>query len=590
MRRGIAALAGTVAVALGIAVTVPVSAASWVDTEWVQSPVATLECGNADTVDASAWGRMLAGTLRGQSLDPVTAVAGLTVANLDPATSSTATPSSGATALAGDAWTSSLTLSALGGIDVGAGVTLPFGTSTGVVTQYGRATSAGLSVGASGAVTTGGGVAALESPGATTPRLATLQLSTLLDASLPLLSPALTTAQLADVRVRMGSLGAIAAYDSCDPLWSGAAPGSALVRQYLVDDLALDLTSSRVTDLAAAIRTSLTSLEATIDGLDYATTTIPAALTAALNSALNLGVVSLGQVDSLAVAIDVDLAPVRALVAGSLSDGVVAIDLSTGRVSMDLEALFGAAYASSTGLNGQPANTSVLTPAMLSAVSTRVGALLNTFVTTTLTNAVATAINNAAVTVAIAAKLNVVVTVLGSPTSVLNALQLSTTISGTVGGFAGAAGHATPTASTTVTVVPGLGAVSALVSALLGSTLGTIVGAVSTNARAIGATVVTPLAAQATSAAAATLTALTATTIPAFLGQLGGVLSALDALVNLTVNARPDAAGSVGAPASPAAGRYFQTALHVGVVNSSSASVASLFLANASVGPNALRP
>lgn len=588
MRRGLAALAGIVATTLGIAVTVPLSAASWVDTEWVAAPVAALECGDSDTVDATAWGRMLTGTLSGQSLDPVAQLAGLTVANLAPGVTSTATPSAGATDLGDDAWSSALTLSALGGVDVGAGVTLPFGTSTGTVTQYARATSSGVSVGASGAVTTGGGVAALEAPGASTPRLATLELSTLLNSSLPGLG--LTTAQLADVQVRMGSLGAIASYDSCGSLWSDSAPGSALVREYLVDDLALDLTSSRVTDLAADIRSSLTSLESAIDGLDYATSTIPGALAAALTSALDLGVVSLGSVDSLGVSIDVDLAPVRALVAGSLTDGAVTIDLSSGRVSMDLEALFGAAYTSSTGLNGQAANTSVLTPAMLAAVSTRVGALLSTFVSTTLATAITTAISNAAVTVAIAAKLDVVVNVpITGPATVPDALQLNTTLSGTVGGFAGTAGHATPTSTTTVTVVPGLGALSSLVSTLLGNTLGTIVGAITTNARAIGATVVTPLADTASTAAATTITTLTGTTLPAFLTQLGGLLAVLDTLLNLTVNARPDAAGSVGAPASAPAGRYFETALHVGVVDGSAASLASLFVANASVGPNALR-
>lgn len=583
MRRGVAALAAAVAGVLALAVAVPPSAASWVDAEWVTAPVGALECGEAGAVNATAWGRMLTGALSGQQLEPVAAIDGITVTNTG--VSSTASSAASTTDLGSDAWTSSLGLTALSGLAVGGGATLPFGTNAGAYTQYGRATSPGLSVGAAGAITSAGsGVVALETPGAATPRLATLQLSTLLDSSLPGLG--VTTAQLADVRLRLGALAAIASYDSCGPLWRGAAPGSALVREYLVDDLGLDVTSSLVADAASAIRTSLTTLEATIDALDSATTTIPAALTAALSSALDLGVVSLGSVESLGLTVDVDLAPVRALVAGPLTDGVVTVDLSTGRVSADLEALFGAAYASSTGLNGLAPNTSVLTPPVLAAISTRVGRILTMFVTTTLRDAVLAAVQNASVSIAISAKLDVVVA--GIP--VLNALRLQTALAGTVGSFLGTAGHAAPTATTTVVVLPGLGLVTAAVNALLSSTLSTIVGAVLTNARAIGATVVTPLVATIDGLLTTALAGITGTTIPALVTSLSGVLTVLGSLLKVTVNARPDvAAGSVGPPTTAAVGRYFETALHVGVVNGSAASLASLFLANASVGPNTLR-
>jgi len=57
--------------------------------------------------------------------------------------------------------------------------------------------------------------------------------------------------------------------------------------------------------------------------------------------------------------------------------------------------------------------------------------------------------------------------------------------------------------------------------------------------------------------------------------------------VRLTANGQPDQPDTVGSPAVVAAGRYFQTALHVGV--GPGASLASIYLANASVGPNALR-
>lgn len=584
VRRGVAVLAAVVAGVLGIAIAVPPSAASWADREWVSAPIGASQCGDPELVDSTAWGRVLTGTLSGQSLDPVAAIDGITVSNT--ASASVATSAATVTSLGSDAWTSSLALSTLPGLSVGGGVTLPFGTNTGAYTQYGRATSAGVEVGASGAVTSAGsGVVALEAPASATPRLATLQLSTLLNSSLPGLG--VTTAQLADVRLRIGTVGAIATADSCASLWNGTPLGAGLTREYLVNDLGLDLTSSRVTDTAAAIRTALTNLETTLDAL-AGSRSVPAALQSTLQTALALNVagigITLGTVDSLSVAVDFDLAPVRALVAGNLTDGVVTVNLTTGAITADLEALFGAAYASSTGLNGLGPNTSVLTPAVLSAISTRVGSILTSFVTTTIANALTTAIDNTSVTVSLGAHLNA----LG-----LSAIVLTSTFTGTIGGFTGVAGHAAPIASTGIQVLPGLGTLGAVTTALnavLGLLTSGITTAVATTVLpSVGTTVVTPLKSAATSAATTTLTGITGTTIPALVTNLGASLTALDTLVDVTVNARPDAANPVGSPASAASGRYFETALHVGVVNGANASVASLFFASASVGPGALR-
>jgi hypothetical protein len=584
VRRGVAAIAAAVAGILAAAIAVPPSAASWADQEWVAAPVVASRCGDPELVDATAWGRVATGTLLGQPLDPVAAIDGITVANTG--TSSAASSASVTTDLGSDAWTSSLALSTLSGLAIGGGVTLPLATNTGSYTQYGRATNAGLSVGAAGAVTSAGsGVVALEPPGSATPRVADLRLSSLLDASLPGLG--VTTAQLADVRLRVGTVGAIASYDSCSSLWNATSPAAALTREYLVNDLALELTSSRVTETAAAIRAALTTLESNLDALAGAKA-VPTALQTTLQTALNLNIagigVSLGTVDSLNVAVDVDLAPVRALVAGNLTDGVVTVNLTTGTITADLEALFGVAYGSSTGLNGQAPNTAVLTPAVLSAISTRVGGILSSFLSTTIANALTAAIDNTVVTVSLGAHLNA----LG-----LIAIVLSSTFTGTIGGFTGVGGHAAPVAATNIQVLPGLGvlgAVTATLNAVLGLLTSGISSAVATSVLpSIGTTVVAPLKSAATAAVTSTLAGLTGTTVPALVTQLGTVLTVLGTLVDVTVNARPDAAGSVGSPAPSATGRYFETALHVGVVNGASASVASIFLASASVGPNALR-
>ena len=105
----------------------------------------------------------------------------------------------------------------------------------------------------------------------------------------------------------------------------------------------------------------------------------------------------------------------------------------------------------------------------------------------------------------------------------------------------------------------------------------------------IGSTVVAPVMTSATGLGTTFGSTLTGSTIPAVLTALTPVFAALRTLVAVTVNGRPDAAGSVGSPAVAETGRWFETALHVGVVNGSAASVAALFFASASVGPNAVR-
>lgn len=596
MRRGAAALAAGMVAAVVAALGIPVSAASWVDREWATAEVAALDCDDAAVVNSTAWGRVLTGTLSGQSLDPVAAIDGITVSNIAPATTSAAVSAATTHALAGDAWSTDLALTGLGAVTVGGGVALPFGTSTGSYTQYGRATSSGLSVGASGAVTSAAdGVASLEPASSATPRLARLQLSSLLDSSLPGLG--VTTAQLADVALRVGTLGAIASYASCDPLWNAAAPGSALTREYLVKDLGLDLTSSTISGFGTGLRSSLATLETTLDALLAPGTSIGGAaltsITTALNSALTLSVagvtVSLGSVNSVKVGVDFSLQPVIDLVAGSLSDGVVTVNLTTGAVSADLAALFDAAYSHSGGLNGLSPNTSVLTAPVLAELQSRVGTLLQNFATGTIQPALTAALDAATVTA-------VLDTTLRTRAGLINVLglRLVTTITGTPASFT--TGSPAPTVSAVASEAsPGI--LNSLLS-LLGISLSALVNGVqsavvapitSTVVPVIGNAVVAPVMTSATGLATTFMSTLTGTTIPGVLTALTPVLAALRTLVGVTVNGRPDAAGSVGAPAASAVGRYFETALHVGVVNGSAASVASLFLGNASVGPNTLR-
>lgn len=578
------------------------SLASWTDVEHVRADAEAADCTEPGSVDATAWGRMLTGTLLGTDLDPVAAIDGIRVDNLDPDLTSTATTAATPTDLGSDAWSVDLALSVLSSLDVGAGIPLPFDTDTGTYSQFGRATSDGVSVGASGSITTAaGGLASLDDPGSAAPRLATLQLSTLLDSALPGLGVA--TADLADAELRFGTLGAIAEFDSCATLWSGSAPGADLVREYLVQDLAVALTSETVTDVAAELRSSIVALETALDALAPSGSAITGAALTAVQSTLTsildldlLGVeVSLASLDSATIGIDVDLDPVVDAISGPLTDGVVTIDLSSGLIEADLAALFDAAYGSSGGLNGLPANTAVLTAPVLAELSTRAGAILADFVDLTLEPALDAALEAATVTVVLDATLRTRATVLLTTINVLG-LDLHAEITGTVGGFTGVSGAPTPTVATTVTEAsPGL--LNGLL-ALVGISLGSLTTAVTTAIAAplvtdlvpvIGSQVVTPLLATATTTTAATVADLTSTTLPAFLVALDPVLTALRTLVDVTVNARPDQSGSVGGPDDAAPGRWFQSAVHVGVVDDTSASVAEFYLANASVGANALR-
>jgi hypothetical protein len=594
---GLALLVG----ASGVIVASP-SLASWTDREYARAEATAADCGAPGSVDATAWGRMLTGMLLGTDLDPVAAIDGIRVDNLAPALTSTATTAATATDLGSDAWSADLALSVLSALDVGAGIPLPFDTDVGTYSQFGRSTSDGLSVGAAGAITTAaGGLASLDAPGGSTPRVATLQLSTLLDAALPALGVAGT--DLADAELRVGTLGAIAEFDSCASLWSGSAPGAELVRDYLVDDLGVALTSATVTDAAAALRASITALEATLDALAPTGTAITGSARTAVQNALTsivdldlLGVdVSLASLDTATVQLDVDLAPVVDAVSGPLSDGVVTIDLTNGRIEADLAALFDDAYGSSGGLNGLPANTSVLTAPVLAELSARVGDLLDDLVDVSVEPALDAALDAATVTVVLDATLRTRATVLFTTINVLG-LHLHTEITGTVGGFTGVSGAPTPVAATTVTEASS-GILTGLL-ALVGTNLGALTSAVATAVAAplvtdlvpvLGTQVVAPLRVAAAATTAATVSSLTGTTIPASLVALEPVLTALRTLVDVTVNARPDQPGTVGAPDTATAGRWFQSAVHVGIVDDTAASVAEFFLANASVGANALR-
>jgi len=592
-RRRAAGIGGLLALVIVLPFAVSGSLGAWDEVEVVNRQVGALDCGANTSFASTAWGRVVSGALGGSSLDGVAALKGLTVTNTAPATSSVATGASPSHDATNDAWTSALDLSALSAVDIGAGVHLPFGAGTGVYTQYGRATAAGRSTGASGAVTSAAnGLVSLDAPTGGTPTLGSLMLSSVLST---VISDQLgaNASRLADVGLSIGAVGSTADLDACGAAWAAQGDQSAYVtRDYLVSSLGLGLKSSILTAVQAALTSTLTTTESTLDGLLAPGTSITGTtltgLTSVLNPLLNLTVLGIpltgGGISSLKVGVDFDLQPVKDLLAQDLTSGSVVVNLASGTIMADLAGANGL-----VDLNSLPANSSLLTPATVTKLTQDVSNAITGLVTGTLTTALTSAVYGAAVTVDIAASQKAVG---------LTLVNLAIKLTGTLGAFVGQSGYGTVTATVTPTVLPVLGTVLGLLglgaldpSAIAaGITAGLVTPLVQNFVPALAAAVLNPVVTGATSTVTTTLSTVTNTTLPPLLAQLNPVFTLLQRLVNVTANAQPDRPNPVGVPDPTAPGTYFVSALKIGAVNpDTSASLLGLYLGSSSVGPNGRR-
>lgn len=594
MRRRLVALSAGVAAAVGLAIAVPPSSASWIDQEWIAASLDSGQCGTTAFVDTNAWSAFLAGDQGGVPLADAPALGALAVENLAPATASSGSSTATASSLGSDAWSTTLPLTGLAGLDLG-GTALPFGPSTGSVTQFGRATAAGVAASAAGAVALGSdGVAALELPGATA-RSLDLSLDALLAPTLAALGN--PPDRLTDLRVSVGSSGAIAGLDACDPLWNGLDPVDSATRDYLIDDLDISFRSDAITGFADAVRSSLTSLEATLDAIrppgtpvtGSALTTITASLTTALNFSLFGIGNSLASVNSVTAGVDVELDPAIALVTGSLSDGVVSIDLGTGELTADFDALWDIAEGGGTGLNARPANSELFTLPVITELNDRVRALLTDFVTGVVRPAVLAAIDDATVTTVVDVTLRNQLLFIN-----LAGVRLESTITGTVEGYQ--TGSPAPTVSSVAseTSTNILGAILSLIGMGLPSLLNAIENSVeaplvATTVPAVASSVVTPWKASAAAAVTPWASGLTGMTLGLTMSQLSVPIAAIWGRVPIVVNAQPDAAGAVGSPIAEEPGRVIQSALALRVLDAAGDPVATIFVASAAVGPATLR-
>lgn len=255
-----------------------------------------------------------------------------------------------------------LDLSALGlvNIAVGGGVQVPLSlANAGVVSQYASALSDASSVGASGLVAGDGviGTGVIPAPGVA-PGPLNVNLGQVVG-SLGL--PGIT--ELANLDLSVGAVSGRAAQAA-----PGAASGS-----YEIADAALSFDSPTVAALVGTINTTVAALQGTVNGLD-------ASLTTSITSGLPVSV-------NLAVSTPDLAAAVAGLTMAPLTDPAfpgVTIDLQTGSVTVDLDQI--------TALNGLPANTSILTPAVINTISANVLGVL-TGLTTSIETALLTAVN-----------------------------------------------------------------------------------------------------------------------------------------------------------------------------------------------------
>ena len=388
-KASLSAAAVTIAVA-AFAATGIVTNASWVDAEWTHATLTTVDCENAAGAYASrAEGRLLSGTLLGTPLDTIVDIKGVTVTNdATQADASAGQPVEGLE----DAWANPLSATILSSVSAELRGLLVFPTDleVGALGQFGQAHNNGQAAGASGVITDSGAIALSEEGGY--PTLATVKLSDLLEQnseSYPALASVLDN--VSDLALEIGAVAAQAELDGCAAAWENDL-ATALTRSYGASSLGLNFDSPTIGTLVSAVGgvegemcgqpgSVVKVLECTVNGL---------ASDDSVLSAIETGVVGLlgtlthdlglGEI-AVELSASVDTTPVQDLLNQSLSNDVLTIDLTTGTVTIDMEALLGQTYQDGDVLNALAPNTNPLQdPAVVDVLSANVEELFNDWV------------------------------------------------------------------------------------------------------------------------------------------------------------------------------------------------------------------
>ncbi len=562
------------------------SLAGWTRTEYDNSSVASLNCSSGSQYTTNSWAQDIAGQVAGSALDPALADAsGIAVESGSPhSTVVSGSDATGLTYLGNDAWDSSLAAGALDGLSLGSTRTLPLSQDTGIETQYARATTAGTSTGASGAVTSAGnGLVSLGTPDSSAPGIGSLDLDSALSATVgQKLGGA--ASELADVSLNVGALGSETSLDSCDALWAEITDAASVVRSYVLSKLGLTFTSSLVGTAVTDATDSVNSLTSTLNlieptGTSVTTGSVLTALgTAISNTTSPLLPLSLSGSATVTAGVSFNPSSALSVLTGTTTDGPVTVDLGTGEISVDLAQLNGF-----SSLNSQPANTELLSSAALTNLTTEIDGAIATAITSTLEDAIVATLDSATVSV-----------IVKTPIALAGvaAANITITISGTAGQFLSPGTQGEPTvsiakvdlSSTALSLVLGLLNLDTVLSTILTNMVTPLT---SDLVPALASAVVSPVIAAATTDVDSSITTLNSTMLAPVYSALGGVVGVIGDGVEVTINAQPDAAGGVGSPETAQAGEFFESALQVGVLDTvDGSSTLDLFLGSSAAGPN----
>ncbi|HEX4442192.1 MAG TPA: choice-of-anchor G family protein [Galbitalea sp.] len=600
-RRRTKAIAAAVTVAaLAIAgLGIAPSLAGWTRTLYDNGPASTLNCSAGATVNTQASGQLISGEVAGNLLtSDLATVAPLNVSNIAPATASSTTGATPATAIGGSAWTSALNVQALNSINITPTVQLPLNSSLTVGTQYGRATSGGIATGASGAVSGAGDGTVKFQPTGSATSFGTLSLQTALSSAIGA-TLASDVSQLSNASLTIGALGSITdEQNGCQNLWQGIQNTAASVaRSYVLADLDLNLTSSLVGQTTTAISAAVTGLGTTLNALEPSGsilntaavdptthTSLTGALTSLLNVATILPGVGIGVTGAPTVTVGVtfNLASIASLLTGPISANGVTINLGTGAITVDLAQLLG-----KSDLSGYGPNTSLLSPDIVSSIVSGVTGDIATLINTTVNNAIKQLVTSAAVAVSISTDIGV--NALGLN---LDALGAKVNISGTLGDFVDEAHNSPPTVSVVVKVLGSAGLLTTIANGLITPVTNLLTaGVLPAVLQLVDDLALNTVSTNALADLSTTLTTLDSGAISTLDTAFGAVLGVVQSAVSLTVNAQPDQTGGVGTPDGSVVvpGRYFDSALVLGVLNNGGTPVLGLYLGSSSAGPVSLR-
>jgi hypothetical protein len=579
--------------------------ADWGDEEWVDAALATVDCAAPSIGTATATGRLVGGRLLGVDLDTLAEAAPMRVDNAGDVAIPTPADAVPVPGTGGEGYRDPLVIGALadaiqlqlGGLRA---LVPALGAEAGVLGQFARAGGAAESEASAGALTDEGFVDLDTTTGpGERPELVMIELGAVLEESLGSTLATIVSANLLDLRLHVGAVASRAAIDGCALAWTDDLTTS-LVREYAIAGLDLAVDTPLVAGLTTAVEGVIDGVEATVNGIasdDALLDDIAADVSGIVDAAL--GALGIGT-PTASVTVTIDLTAARGLLDDTISDadGILAIDLAGGTVTVDVAALVGEVYGTN-GLNGLPANWELL-----------IDAAMLTAIEDALTDAVADWVADLIAQIDLALDAVTVDAVISLPLQVNNLLTGFTWV--TIAGLSLTIDDATVASllDGTATVTPalsplGICGITPALCTLLGGVLGLLTDTVLDSVSSVVGTAVDGvLTTLSTGLQPALDTALDApvAALLALLDDTLGTLFGESGLLSLMVNVQ-NAPTGVDAGAAPAAwtglpgpsagppfstGRYDVAALRLAVLGALGPAEVAVELARSSVGSNTI--